>query len=211
MPSTLFDAKLQGQAPEASSESHDMDGWDPYGDSEPDGSSQNATGAPTSTPAPIISDTSSRAIVPYEGPELKASHANNNSSQETCSSIPAANDFRSRTYAPVAFQAEMYSKITFLIGPSQNRNGHNSNSYARIMGLEEAQQAATFRAGVFERLVEMGEAVRSRRLVAKPDWISLPFVVESDHDHHYLLETLKAWGEWKVPLCVVYISLEHEI
>lgn len=199
------------QAPEASSESHDLDGWDPYGDSEHDGSSQNAAGVTTSTSAPILSDTSSRAIVPYEGPELKASYANNDSSQETSSSIPAGNNFRSRTYAPVAFQAEMYSKITFLIGPSQNRNGNNSNSYARIMGLEEAQLAETFRAGVFERLAEMGEVVRSRRLVAKPDWMALSFVVESDHDHHFLLETLKAWGEWKAPLCVVYVSLEHEI
>lgn len=44
-----------------------------------------------------------------------------------------------------------------------------SNSYARIMGLEEAQSAETFRAGVFERLGEMGEVVGSRKVVVKPD------------------------------------------
>lgn len=87
-----------------------------------------------------------------------------------------------------------------------------SNFYARVMGLEEAQKAETFRAGVLERLEEMGEVIGSRKLVAKPEWLAMPFVVENDHDHHCLLETLKTWGQWKTPRsCVVYISLEHEI
>ncbi len=80
------------------------------------------------------------------------------------------------------------------------------------MGLGEAQEAATFRAGVLERLGEMGEVVGSRKLVARAEWLSIPFVVENDHDHHYLLETVKAWGGWRAPcLCVVYVSLEHEV
>ena len=133
-------------------------------------------------------------------------------SQNASAEKPAANDFRSRTFDPVTFQAEMYSRITFLVGPSPNRNGHMSNSYARIMGLEEAQKAETFRAGVFERLGEMGEVVGSRKVVAKPDWTAIPFIVENDHDHHYLLETLKTCGELNAPgLSVVYVSLEHEV
>ena len=106
----------------------------------------------------------------------------------------------------------MYSRVTFLVGPSKNRDGHTNLFYARIMGLEEAQKAETFRAGVLERLGEMGEVVGLRKLVARAEGVSIPFVVENDHDHHYLLETVKTWGEWKAPcLCVVYVSLEHEV
>ncbi len=80
------------------------------------------------------------------------------------------------------------------------------------MGFGEAHDANTFRAGVFERLGEMGEVIGSRKLVARPDWMAIAFVVESEHDHHFLLGILKAWGESKVPgLCIVYVSLEHEV
>ena len=68
-----------------------------------------------------------------------------------------------------------------------------SNSYARIMGLEEAQKAETFRVDVFERLGEMGEIVGSRKLVAKPNWMPMPFVIHDDHDHHYSFEILRTW------------------
>lgn len=200
------------QAPEASSESHDSDEWDPYGYSEPEESFQRPGNASSSIPAPVFPNSSSNAIVPYKTPGSHTDSADDDTIPNGTSNIPAANEFRARTYALINFSAEMYPRITFLIGPSYNRNGHAGNSYARIMGLEEAQNAETFRAGVFERLGEMGESIGSRRLVAKPDWTSMPLVVESDHDHHYLLETLKAWGEWKVPsLCVVYVSLEHEL
>lgn len=106
----------------------------------------------------------------------------------------------------------MYSRVVFLISPSANRDGHMNRAYARIMGLEEAQKAETFRAGVLERLVEMGEVVGSRKLVAKPEWLLTPFMVEDDHDHHFLLEALKTWIKFQSPgLCVVYVSLEDEV
>ncbi len=106
----------------------------------------------------------------------------------------------------------MYSRVTFLVGPSNNRDGHTNEFYARIMGLEEAQEAETFRAGVLERLGEMGEVVGPRKLVARAEWLSIPFVVENDHDHHHLPETVKAWGGWRALfLCVVYVSLEYEV
>lgn len=206
------DDQFQLQASDASSESHDLDGWDPYQDSEPDEMSPDPAAVSNSTPSSSLSQPTSTTIVPYTSPDAQASHTNNDPSQNTFSSMPAANSFRSRTYSPVTFQAENYPRITFLIGPSYNRDGHTRSSYARIMGLEEAQKPETFRAGVFERLGEMGEVVGSRKVVAKPDWMSMPFVVETDHDHHYLLEILKSWGEWKVPgLCVVYVSLEDEV
>lgn len=200
------------QPSEAEYDNHDLEVWDLYGDSDSDMLPPDSAALLAKNSSPTASQSTSAAIVPYEGPDSRVSHPTNDSTQNQSSSIPAANDFRLRVYAPVNFQAEMYPRITFLIGPSYNRNGHARYSYARIMGLEEAQNAETFRAGVFERLGEMGENVGSRRLVAKPDWTSLPFVVETDHDHHYLLETLKTWGEWKVPsLCVFHVSLEHEI
>ena len=80
------------------------------------------------------------------------------------------------------------------------------------MGLEEAQNFETFRAGVLERLREMGEVVGTRKLVAKAEWLAVPFVVENEHDHYYLIQQLRAWGELKAPSpCVVYVSLEHEV
>ena len=200
------------QTSEDGSESHDIDGWNPYTDAEPDLPSSDSVGAPMSdTFSSNLTQPISCAIVPYNGSDSHKSHANDDPSRDAPSDAPAANSFRSSKFAPVIFQAEMYSRITFLIGPSHDHNGHMSNSYARIMGLKEAQKAETFRAGVFERLGEMGEVVGSRKVVAKPDWMPMPFVVENDHDHHYLLEALKTWGNWKVPLCIVYVSLEHEV
>ena len=211
-PQPQTDDQFQLQVSDASSESHDLDGWNPYQDSESDEMSPDPVAVANSTPSSSLSQRTSTTMVPYTSPDAQESHANNDPSRNTFSSMPAANNFRSRTYSPVTFQAEIYPRITFLIGPSYNRDGHTRKSYARIMGLEEAQNAETFRAGVFERLGEIGEAVGSRKVVAKPDWMSMPFVVDTDHDHHYLLETLRSWGEWKVPgLCVVYVSLEDEV
>ena len=200
------------QTSEDGSESHDIDGWNPYTDAEADQPSSDSAGAPMPDTSPNLTQPISCAIVPYNGSDSHKSHANDDPSRNDSSDTPAANSFRSGEFGPVIFQAEMYSRITFLIGPSHDRNGHMSNSYARIMGLGEAQKAETFRAGVFERLREMGEVVGSRKVVAKPDWMSIPFVVDNDHDHHYLLEALKTWGNWKTPgLSVVYVSLEHEV
>ena len=200
------------QTSQDGSESHDLDGWSPYTDAEADQLSSDSAAAPMPNTSSNLTQPISSAIVPYNGSDSHKSHANDDSSRNNTSGTPAANSFRSGTFAPVTFQAEMYSRITFLIGPSPDRNGHMSNSYARIMGLEEAQKAETFRAGVFERLGEMGEVIGSRKVVAKPDWMSIPFVVDNDHDHHYLLEVLRTWGNWKAPgLSVVYVSLEHEV
>ena len=205
------DDKVQVQSPEGRSENPDTDGWSPYSESDSHESSSESATVPVPDQLPNLQSTFS-AIVPHSAVNSQTSHANGDNSQSTSSNTPAANDFRARAYAPVAFQAEMYSRITFLIGPSHDRNGHMSNSYARIMGLEEAQSAETFRAGVFERLGEMGEVVGSRKVVVKPDWMSIPFVVDNDHDHHYLLEALRTWGNWKAPgLSVVYVRLEHEV
>ncbi len=150
-------------------------------------------------------------MVPYEQLETPASQGND-PSHNTPSNTPLANDFRSRTYAPIIFQVEISARITFLIGPSVTRDGYGINSYARIMGFGEAHDANTFRAGVYERLGEMGEVIGSRKLVARPDWMAMAFVVESEHDHHFLFEILKAWGESQKPgLCIVHVSLEHEV
>ena len=203
--------KVQVQSSEGRSENSDTDGWNPYPESDSDEPSLQSATVPVPDQLPNLQHSTSRAIVPYNAVNSQTSHVNNDTPQNTSSNTPAANDFRARAYSPVAFEAEMYSRITFLIGPSHDRDGHMSNSYARIMGLEEAQKAETFRAGVFERLEEMGEVVGSRKVVAKPDWMPMPFVVENDHDHYYLLDTLKTWGEWEVPLCIVYVSLEHEV
>ena len=206
------DDKVQVQSSEGRSENPDPDGWNPYSESDSDISSSDSATVPVPDQLPNLQHSTSSAIVPYNAVISQTSHTNNDTSQNASSNTSAANDFRARAYAPVDFQAEMYSRITFLIGPSHDRNGDMSNSYARIMGLEEAQKAETFRAGVFERLGEMGEVVGSRKVVAKPDWMSIPFVVDNDHDHHYLLEALKTWGKWKAPgLSVVYVSLEHEV
>lgn len=181
------------------------------------GFSANTTALPiraaasTSIPSSLLPESDPKAILPHGSPDLQASQRNCKY-QGASSSMPAANDFRSRAYALVSFQPEMYSRIKFLISPSVNRNRNTSGPYARIMGLEEAQKVEIFRAGVFERLREMGEIVGSRKLVAKPDFLYMPFVVETDHDHYSLLETLKAWGERQVKgPCVVYVSLEDEV
>ena len=204
--------KVQVSSSEGHSENPDADGWNPYLESDSDEPSSDSAAVPVSDQLPHLQHSTSGAIVPYNALNSQTNHANSDNSQNASSNTPAANDFRARPYAPVAFQAEMYSRITFIIGPSQDRNGHMSNAYARIMGLEEAQKAETFRTGVFERFEEMGEVVGSRKVVAKPDWMSIPFVVDNDHDHHYLLEALKTWGNWKAPgLSVVYVSLEHEV
>lgn len=80
------------------------------------------------------------------------------------------------------------------------------------MGLQEARNAESFCAGVLERLREMGEVIGSKILVAKPEELHIPFVVEDYHDYYYLLGTLKILGEWKSPnLCVVFVSLENEV
>lgn len=63
------------------------------------------------------------------------------------------------------------------------------------MGLEEAQKAETFRAGVLERLRGMGEVVGTRVVVAKAEWLAVPFVVENDHDHCYLIQTAENLGK----------------
>lgn len=79
------------------------------------------------------------------------------------------------------------------------------------MGLAEAQDLVNFRAGTLERLEAIGERIGSRRLVADLEWLPVPFLVQNSHDHHYLLETVKTWAEWKKrSLCVVYINLEDE-
>lgn len=206
------DDELQAQASINSSESHELDGWDPYHEEEPDAVSSNSAAAsvldPYRTSPPLISN----AVVPYESPDSQASQANERF-QEDSSSTPATNDFRSRTYPLVTFQAEMYARTTFLVAPSKNRDGHSNTFYSRIMGLEEAQSADTFRAGVFERLGEMGEVAGSRRLVAKAEWLGVPFVVDNEHDHHYLMQTLNNLGKSKAQtcLCVVYVSLENEV
>ena len=206
------DEKVQVLSSEGRGENTDTDGWNPYPESDSDEPSSDSATTPVPDQSPNLQHSTSSAIVPYNAVNSQTIHANNDTPQDTSSNTPAANDFRARAYAPIVFPAEMYSIITFLIGPSHDRNGHMSNSYARIMGLEEAQKAETFQTGVFERLGEMGEVVGSRKLVAKPDWMSIPFVVDNDHDHHYLLEALKTWGNWKAPgLSVVYVSLEHEV
>ena len=61
----------------------------------------------------------------------------------------------------------MFARTKFLAGPSRTRNGHTTNFYARVMRLEEAQKAETFRAGVLERLGEMGEVVGSKKIGRK--------------------------------------------
>ena len=206
------DDKAQVQSSEKRIEIPDTDEWNPYPESDSDQPSLDPATAPVSDQLPNLQHSTFSAIVPYNAGNSQTSHANNDTPQNNSSNTTAANGFRARAYSPVVFQTEMYSRITFLIGPSHDRNGHMSNSYARIMGLEEAQKAETFRAGVFERLKEMSEVVGSRKVVAKPDWMSIPFVVDNDHDHHYLLEALKTWGNWKAPgLSVVYVSLEHEV
>ena len=147
----------------------------------------------------------------YGDPDIQVRQAHDHS-HYTPSSTRSANSFRARAYPPVIFQVEVSARITFVIGPSVTRGGYGIKSYARIMGFGEAHDANTFRAGVFERLGEMGEVVGSRKLVARPDWMAMAFVVESEHDHHFLLGILKAWGESKVlGLCIVYVSLEHEV
>lgn len=101
----------------------------------------------------------------------------------------------------------MFSRIIFLVRPP----GDYNRSAGRIMGLAEAQDFANFRAGTLERLEAIGERIGSRRLVAKLEWLPVPVLMQNSHDHHFLLEAIKIWSEWKKPsLCVVYISLEDE-
>ena len=123
--------------------------------------SSNLASASVSNPSPNLLPSISNAIVSYRSPDPQMSQAND-PSQNTPSSIPTANNFRSRSYALVTFQAEMYSRATFLVRPSNDGDGHTNQFYTRIMGLEEAQKAETFRAGELERLGEMGEVVGSR-------------------------------------------------
>lgn len=203
---------LQAQASFNSSENHDLDGWNPYQEEEPDAVSSDSAAALVLDPCATSPPSVSHAVVPYKTPDSQASGANE-PSQGNSSSAPTTNDFRSRTYPLVTFEAEMYAQTTFLVGPSRLRNGHTNPVYGRIMGLEEAQSADTFCAGVLERIREMGEVVGSKKLIARAEWLAIPFVVENEHDHHFLMQTLKNLGESKAQtcLCIVHVSLEDEV
>lgn len=101
----------------------------------------------------------------------------------------------------------MFSRVIFLVRPSKDY----SRSAGRIMGLAEAQGFVKFRAGTLEKLEAIGERIGSRGLVAKLEWLPVPFLVQNSHDHYFLLKAVKTWAEWKKPnLCVVYVSLEDE-
>lgn len=102
----------------------------------------------------------------------------------------------------------MFSRIIFLVQPS----GDYSGSAGHIMGHAEAQTSENFRAGMLERLEAIGERIGSRRSVAELEWLPVSVLVQNSHDHHFILEAVKTWAEWKKPsLCVVYISLEDEV
>ena len=59
------DDQFQLQVSDASSESHDLDGWDPYQDSEPDEMSPDPAAVSNSTPSSSLSQPTSTTIVPY--------------------------------------------------------------------------------------------------------------------------------------------------
>lgn len=65
------------------------------------------------------------------------------------------------------------------------------------MGLPEAQNLMTFRAGVRARLESQGEQVGSREIVARPSWLSVPVYADTNEDHHLLLLVIKNWPEWQ--------------
>ena len=101
----------------------------------------------------------------------------------------------------------MYQRTTFLVSPSNDRDGYMNQFYARIMGLQEAQGFETFDAGVLERLREMGEIVGTRKLVAKAEGLAVPFVVDNDNDHHFLIQQLRARGTGKYQVRTSSISV----
>lgn len=80
----------------------------------------------------------------------------------TTSDLPSPNSSCATIEHPqVIFPPELYDRIFFIVTPSGNRKGPGF-----IMGLAEAHNAETFRAGVCERLESRGEQVGFREIVA---------------------------------------------
>ena len=158
------------------------------------------------SPAPTLQASDFNAITAYRSPKPHPTQADR-PFQNPHPDFSPQNFFTSLTYPPIAFPQPMFSRIIFLVRPP----GDYDRSAGRIMGLAEAQDFANFRAGTLERLEAIGERIGSRRLVAKLEWLPAPVLMQNSHDHHFLLEAIKTWPEWKRPsLCVVYISLEDE-
>ena len=109
----------------------------------------------------------------------------------------------------VEFSPELFDRIFFIVGPSGNRKAPSF-----IMGLPEAQNAVTFRAGVCARLESQGEQVGSREIIARPSWLPVPVYADTNEDHHLLLLVIKGWPEWQKTnrntSCHVFVTLEDE-
>lgn len=44
---------------------------------------------------------------------------------------------------------------------------------------------------------EWAKLLLQQKWVAKAEWLAVPFLLEDDYDHYYLIEQLKTRGEWK--------------
>ena len=112
-------------------------------------------------------------------------------------------------HSQVEFSPELFSRVFFIIGPSGNRKGPSF-----IMGLPEAQNAVTFRAGVRARLESQGEQVGLREIIARPSWLPVPVYADTNDDHHLLLLVIKNWPEWQKTngntSCHVFVTLEDQ-
>ena len=66
----------------ARSESHDLDGWNPYQDSEPTGLLPNLAEASLPNPSPMSIQSLTSAVVPNESPVPRLNHANDPSQKQ---------------------------------------------------------------------------------------------------------------------------------
>ena len=154
----------------------------------------------------MLQASSFNAIISYRSPEPRPTQSDG-PYERPHPSWSSQNFFTSLAYPSIAFPEAMFSRIFFLVQPSEE----NSQSVGRIMGLPEAQAYVNFRDGALERLEEIGERIGSRKLVAKFELLPTPFLVQNSHDHYFMLAFVKSWAEWKSPsLCVVCISLENK-
>ena len=157
-------------------------------------------------PVPMLQASNFNAIISYRSPEARPTHSDD-PYERRHRDLSSENVFTSLAYPTIAFPEAMFSRIFFLVQPSEE----HSQSAGRIMGLPEGQGFVSFRNGALERLEEIGERIGSRKLVATFEMLPTSFLVQNSHDHYFMLAFVKSWAEWKSPsLCVVCISLENK-